>query len=113
MATPYKMDWLFFEELFPDALLEDELLDEPPETVLLEDALLEAVLAGEPDLLLVADVWLFPVFVFVSPLFSLYFGTLTVFFFVFLTFCAVTETSREYPSSADFLIVMLVIPIFV
>ncbi len=110
MATPYKIDWLFFDEL---ALLVEALPDELPEAVLLDDVLLEVVLFEEPDLLLVGDVWLFPAFVFVCPLFNLYFGTLTVFFFVFLTFCAVTETSREYPSSADFLIVMLVIPIVV
>ncbi len=112
------MDWPFFEELFPDAFRDEALLDEPPEAalpedVLLEDVLLEAALLDEPDRLLVGDVWLFPVFVFVCPLFSLYLGTLTVFLFVVLTFCAATEISREYPSSADFLIVMLVIPIFV
>ena len=95
-ATPYNMDWLFFAALADPPVLPDPLLALVPEVVPAVEAELEPEPETAPpplDFEDDAEVDALPAFAFVVPDFRTYDGILAVFFFVFMTFCAVMAIS--------------------
>ena len=110
LATPYRMEALFFEELLP---LEPELLllELPLDFAVVFEEAEEAVLLPEPELpvdvplledlapleaafVLLVDVDAVPALACVVPDFRIYDGISTVLRDVVLIFCAVSVTSR-------------------
>ena len=119
LATPYRMEALFFEEL-EALLLELELAfaeaDELAVPLLPAAMPVAALLPLDVlalDFLLDVDADAVPALACVVPDFRIYDGISTVLRDVVLIFCAVSVTSRAYPISRDFLIDRLVIPMSV